>query len=106
MSKRVALLVAILLLPACAQTLEARGDPIAGAEVAEEVELSCGLCHVLEAAGFTGQSGPNLDVLQPGYQRVLDAMRDGPGLMPSFRNRLTTKEMHDLAAFISGEAGG
>lgn len=101
---RVMILVAALALVACSSD-EPRGDPVSGEVIAQEVEPSCGLCHTLEGAEFVGQSAPNLDDLRPGYQRVLDAVRTGPGLMPSYSGVLTDDAMHDLAAFISREAG-
>jgi cytochrome c6 len=92
------------LLAAC--TADApRGDPVSGAELAEDVRPSCGLCHTLAGADFVGRSAPDLDHLRPGYQRVYDAIREGPGMMPSYRGILTERQMHDLAAFISREAG-
>jgi cytochrome c6 len=93
--------ILLVLLVACASG-PTTGDPIAGKAVADDLEISCGLCHTLEAAEFTGTAAPNLDNLQPGYQTIVDAIREGPGLMPSYRRSLTSREIHDLAAFISG----
>lgn len=97
-------LAAMVVMVGCAETAP-RGDPVAGAAVVEDLSPTCGHCHVLESAGFVGTAGPNLDVLQPGYERVFDAVRTGPGLMPSFEDQLTETQMHDLAAYVSGEAG-
>lgn len=94
---------AALVLAACQPSDTPRGDPEAGAAVIENLDDSCGLCHTLESAGFTGTPAPNLDELRPGYQRVLDAVREGPGLMPSYAEVLTDAELHDIAAFISRE---
>jgi len=93
----------ILLVAACQPTDAPRGDPEAGAVVIENLDNNCGLCHTLESAGFEGTAAPNLDERRPGYQQVLDAVRDGPGLMPSFAGELSDAEMHDIAAFISRE---
>jgi len=93
----------ILLLAACQPADAPRGDPEAGEMVIENLDNTCGLCHTLESAGFEGTAAPNLDELRPGYQQVLDAVRDGPGLMPSFASELSDAEMHDIAAFISRE---
>lgn len=93
-------LVLVLLLVACNGDM-ARGDPVSGEQVAEDLTISCGLCHTLEGAEFNGIAGPDLDHLQPGYQRILDAIRTGPGLMPSYRDTLSRDELHDLASYIS-----
>lgn len=102
--RRVILIIA-LLLAGCATEDTPRGDPISGESLIADLEPSCGMCHTLAAADFGGSSAPNLDHLDPGYQRVLDAVRNGPGLMPSYRNVLSEKEMHHIAAFVSGVAG-
>lgn len=100
-----ALLVATVLLGACAEDDVPRGDPVAGEAVVEDLSPSCGMCHSLESADFVGIAAPDLDQLQPGYERVLDAMRNGPGAMPSYSGILTEAEMHDVAAYVSDEAG-
>lgn len=97
------LVFGLLVLAACSDAPEPSGDPVAGEQVLAGLDTSCGLCHTLESAGFTGSVGPNLDQLAPGFQRVLDAMREGPGAMPSYANRLTDEELRDLAAYISSE---
>lgn len=102
---RRATLILALLLAGCNTSDAPRGDPVSGESLISEVEPSCGLCHTLAAAGFEGTAAPHLDILQPGYQQVLDAVRSGPGLMPSYRNVLSEKEMHHIAAFVSGVAG-
>lgn len=99
----VAVAAAILVTVACHPVDAPRGDPEAGADVIDGLDNSCGLCHTLESAGFEGTPAPNLDELRPGYQQVLEAVRDGPGLMPSYAGELTDAELHDIAAFISRE---
>ena len=81
-----------------------QGDPVAGEAIVESLNPTCGQCHLLETAGFTGSSAPDLDALRPGYQRVLDAVRNGPGFMPSYAGVLTEAELQSVAAFVSGEA--
>lgn len=98
------LVVALLvLLGACSGGEEPTGDPVAGQAVVEGLENSCGLCHTLESAGFVGTAAPSLDDMQPGYDRVLEAVRTGPGVMPSYSEALSSEELHDLAAYISRE---
>lgn len=82
------------------------GDPVSGRDlVTGVVEPSCEGCHALAAAEFDGDIGPDLDRLRPGYERVLRALRTGPGAMPDYSGALTTAQMHDVAAYISGAAG-
>jgi mono/diheme cytochrome c family protein len=80
-----------------------RGNPVSGERLAESVEPACGRCHVLERAGWEGEIGPSLDELRPGYGRVLEALRSGPGLMPAY-GQLSDAERHDIAAFVSRAA--
>ena len=85
------------------------GDPAAGKTAFGE--LGCGGCHVFEAAGSRGTTGPNLnDSLQgkdadyiresianpnaeiaPGFQ---------PGVMPNYGEQLDSKQIADLVAFL------
>jgi cytochrome c6 len=97
------LVVIAIALTSCTQNAATPGDPVAGEALVEDVTPGCGLCHTLEGADFVGMSAPNLDDLRPGYQRVYDAIRQGPGLMPSYRGVLSERQMHDLAAYISRE---
>lgn len=103
--KRIAPLLAVvgLLGAGCGGDDAPRGDPVAGEEAAERAEPSCDRCHTLAGAGWTGDIGPNLDDLRPGYGRVLEAVRTGPGLMPAY-DGLPNRRQHDIAAFVSQAA--
>lgn len=82
-----------------------RGDPVAGRQVfTEAAEPACGRCHTLADADAEGTIGPSLDFLRPGYEQVLNAVREGPGLMPAYDDALGEDELHDLAAYVSGAA--
>ena len=83
-----------------------QGDPVAGAQLLRDGDLTptCGDCHALSAAGFEGRIGPDLDTMRPGYQRVLDAIREGPGTMPSYADRLSDRELRDIAAYVADAA--
>jgi mono/diheme cytochrome c family protein len=62
----------------------------------------CGSCHTLEAAGTTGQVGPNLDELDPDEARVLRAIRvggEGSGTMP--RGIYRGREAEQVARFVA-----
>ena len=64
---------------------------------------TCGGCHTLAAADTSGQSGPNLDDLQPDADRVRDAIAEGPGIMPE--NLYEGDEADQVAQFVADNAG-
>ena len=63
----------------------------------------CSSCHTLAAAGANGHVGPNLDDLKPDRARVLAAIHDGPGAMPS--GLVTGAQAEAVATFVSESAG-
>lgn len=65
----------------------------------------CASCHMLKDAGSTGAVGPVLDELQPDANRVIAAMTNGIGLMPSFRSSLSDEQMRALARYVSKASG-
>ena len=77
-----------------------RGDTAAGKEVF--ASAGCGGCHTFSAAGASGNVGPNLDDASPSFDKVVSQVTNGGGAMPSFENDLTTQQIRDLAAFVSG----
>lgn len=82
------------------------GDPIRGAKLADEiVRPTCSTCHSLAAAGWEGRTAPDLDQRALGYQRIVEAVTEGPGAMPSYTDQLDDSEIHDIAAYVSAEAG-
>ena len=78
---------------------EETGDPGAGEEVF--ASAGCGSCHALAAAGSTGQIGPDLDEASPSYDKVVERVTEGAGVMPSFADQLTSQQIQDVAAFVS-----
>ncbi|HEY0820077.1 MAG TPA: cytochrome c [Rhizobacter sp.] len=66
---------------------------------------SCAVCHTLRDAGATGEVGPVLDELKPDEARVLQAMRNGLGVMPPFRDKLSEKDLALLARYVAQVAG-
>jgi mono/diheme cytochrome c family protein len=80
------------------------GDAAAGEAVF--ASAGCGGCHVLEAAGSSGSVGPNLDDAQPSFDHVVEQVTNGGGAMPAFKDRLSEKEIQDVAAYVSENAGG
>ena len=83
---------------------EPSGDPAAGESVF--ASAGCGACHTLEAAGSTGQVGPNLDESKPDAELVVDRVTNGAGAMPSFSDSLDEKQIQDVAAFVVDSTQG
>jgi cytochrome c6 len=75
-----------------------QGDPVAGKQVFETA--GCKSCHTLKAAGATGTVGPDLDQLKPAEARVVLQVTNGGGVMPSFKDQLSPKQIQDVAAFV------
>jgi cytochrome c6 len=65
---------------------------------------TCGSCHALKAAGTSTVVGPDLDEMKPSRERVLDAIRLGPGVMPE--NLLTGAKAREIADYVAEAAGG
>jgi predicted ferric reductase/mono/diheme cytochrome c family protein len=85
--------------PATADTAAtAPGSAAAGKTVF--ASAGCGACHTLEAAGAHGNVGPNLDDVKPDAARVSDVVANGKGAMPPYENRLTDKQIRDVAAYV------
>lgn len=62
---------------------------------------ACAMCHTLKDAGSGGQIGPLLDELKPSADRVATALRNGIGVMPSYRETLTEAQILALARYVS-----
>ena len=83
-----------------------QGDPVAGKAVFLTVASPpCALCHTLSDAGSTGAVGPNLDDASPSYDKVVERVTGGKGVMPSFQGKLTDQQIADVAAYVSSVAG-
>lgn len=83
---------------------EAAGDPAAGKAVF--ASAGCISCHTLADAGSTGTVGPNLDATSPSYDKVVERVTNGKGVMPSFKDTLSEEQIADVAAYVSSVAGG
>jgi cytochrome c6 len=98
--------------PAMAQT-QAQSAPAGEAETlalgrrlfTAEAQPSCSVCHVLKDAGSTAEVGPPLDELKPDAGRVARALRNGIGVMPSFRDKLTEAQIEALARDVARATG-
>ena len=83
---------------------EAEGDAAAGEQVF--ASAGCGGCHTLEAAGSSGNVGPNLDDAKPDHDLVVERVTNGMGAMPSFKGQLDEKQIQDVAAYVVDSTQG
>ncbi|HEY7730321.1 MAG TPA: cytochrome c [Gaiellaceae bacterium] len=86
--------------PAATET-EAEGTGDAAAGEAVFASAGCGTCHTLAAAGTSGTIGPSLDDTSPSYDKVVERVTQGKGVMPSFADQLSEQQIQDVAAFVS-----
>jgi cytochrome c6 len=84
-------------------TSAAQGDAAAGKPVF--ASAGCATCHTLKAAGSHGMIGPNLDQLKPSEATVEHQVENGGGAMPAFKGQLSQKQIADVSAFVSQNAG-
>ena len=63
----------------------------------------CGTCHVLKAAGSTGDIGPDLDSLKPSEEQVKGVVTEGLGVMPAFGEEglLTSEEIDAVSYYVT-----
>ena len=79
-------------------TTSVEGDAANGEKVF--ASAGCGGCHTLDAAGSTGNVGPNLDDAKPDASLVVDRVTNGQGVMPSFKGDLSDQEIADVAQYV------
>jgi cbb3-type cytochrome c oxidase subunit III len=68
----------------------------------------CSGCHTLAAAGATGTIGPNLDQLASKLTLAIvvhQVTAPPPGIMPSFKGRLTAAQIQAVAQYVTSHAG-
>ena len=63
-------------------------------------KAQCGVCHTLQAAGSTGDIGPNFDQLTPTIPQIISAVTNGIGLMPPWEGILTYEEIEAVAYYV------
>ena len=80
------------------EAVGAAGNPEAGEQVF--AAAGCGGCHALQAAGSTGTAGPDLDEHPPSFEEAVEQVANGGGGMPAYKDRLSEKEIQDVAAYV------
>ncbi len=86
------------------ETGETAGDAAAGEAIF--ASAGCGGCHTLEAAGSSGNVGPNLDESQPDAELVEQRVRNGAGAMPAFEGQLDDEEIANITAYVVASTSG
>ena len=61
---------------------------------------TCASCHTLNDAGSQANIGPNLSEIRPDLNRVIIAVTNGIGVMPSFDGMLTRGEINSVAHYV------
>jgi len=84
-------------------TSTVEGDAAAGETV--WASAGCGGCHTLEAAGSSGNVGPDLDDSQPDAALTADRVTNVMGAMPAFAEQLTEKQIADVVAYVVDSTG-
>ena len=101
-----ALLMPLALVAAGCGSSGSGGGGGGGTPAKQFVSLGCAACHTLKAADAHGNQGPNLDDLKPSVADVEHQVSNGGGGMPAFGSRLSKAEIHALAVYVAGAAGG
>ena len=63
-------------------------------------KAACGTCHTLQAAESSGDIGPNLDMLKPQMEQIINAVTNGIGVMPPWKGVLTSEEIEAVAYYV------
>ena len=63
-------------------------------------KAQCGVCHTLQAAGSTGNIGPDLNQLNPPMSQIIYAVTNGIGVMQAWEGILTDKEIEAVAYYV------
>ena len=63
-------------------------------------KAQCGVCHTLQAAGSTGDIGPNFDQLTPTIPQIISAVTNGIGVMSPWEGILTDEEIEAVAYYV------
>jgi len=61
---------------------------------------ACASCHTLNDAASEANIGPNLNEIRPDLNRVIIAVTNGIGVMPSFDGILSAEEINSVAHYV------
>ena len=91
------------------ETTETTTSTVEGNAAAGEsvwASAGCGGCHTLDAAGSSGNVGPNLDDAKPDAGLTTDRVTNGMGAMPAFADQLSEKQIADVVAYVVDSTSG
>ena len=63
-------------------------------------KTQCGVCHTLQAAGLSGDIGPNLDQLKPSIDQIIYVVTNGIGVIQAWESILTYEEIEAVAYYV------
>jgi mono/diheme cytochrome c family protein len=78
-----------------------KGNAVAGKKI---FKAECGSCHTLKAAGTIAKAklgAVNFDRKKETFTRVFRVLVEGEGSMLSYTDRLTFKQLRDVATFVA-----
>ena len=61
---------------------------------------NCATCHSLKDAGSVANVGPNLNEIRPDKNRILNAVKNGIGVMPMYEGELTPEEIEAVVHYV------
>ena len=61
---------------------------------------ACSLCHTLKDASAEGAVGPVLDEIKPDKSRIIKALQNCIGQMPSYKASLSDTQMQAIADYV------
>ena len=82
--------------------LPVKSDPIF--ELGKTIFLeqgNCAACHTLADAKSNGEIGPNLNQVRPDLAKVVNAVTNGIGVMPPYKELLSAEEIEAVAHYVS-----
>jgi mono/diheme cytochrome c family protein len=62
---------------------------------------NCATCHTLVDAKSSGNIGPNLNQIKPDITRVINAVTNGIGVMPPYKDLLSKEEIEAVAHYVT-----
>ena len=63
-------------------------------------KAQCGVCHTLQAAGSTGDIGPNLDQLKAQMAQIIAVVTNGIGVISPLEGILTYEEIEAVDYYV------
>tara|TARA_B100000029_G_scaffold211135_1_gene208941 strand:+ start:255 stop:575 length:321 start_codon:yes stop_codon:yes gene_type:complete len=82
--------------------LPVKSDPIF--ELGKTIFLeqgNCATCHTLADAKSNAEIGPNLNQIKPDLVKVVNTVTNGIGVMPPYKDILSSEEIEAVAHYVS-----